>query len=80
MSQPTSSTAGYSPAPAGAGSKTLVRTVRGTGRGSLIVGLTVVAIAVFALLTLVGIPASAIAWFAPTALVTAGVIGLVSRR
>lgn len=59
----------------------VVRTEVGNGRGSLIVGLTVVAIALFALVTLVTpIPGSAMAWFAPTALITAGVFGLVQRR
>jgi hypothetical protein len=58
-----------------------VRTERGNGRGSLIVGLTVTAIALFAVITvLTPFPAHAMAWFAPTALITAGVIGLVQRR
>jgi hypothetical protein len=58
-----------------------VRTERGNGRGSLIVGLTVTAIALFALVTVfTPFPAHAMAWFAPTALITAGVIGLVQRR
>lgn len=53
----------------------------GNGRGSLIAGLTVVAIALFAIVTvLTPFPAHAMAWFAPTALITAGVIGLVQRR
>ena len=59
----------------------VVRTEVGNGRGSLIVGLTVVAIALFAVLTvLTPFPAHAMAWFAPTALITAGVFGLVQRR
>ncbi len=62
-------------------SATAVRTQVGNGRGSLIVGLTVVAIALFAIVTvLTPFPPHAIAWFAPTALITAGVVGLVQRR
>lgn len=58
-----------------------VRTEVGHGRGSLVVGLTVVAIALFAVVTvLTPFPAHAMAWFAPTALITAGVIGMVQRR
>ncbi|HEY8788808.1 MAG TPA: hypothetical protein VIM10_06720 [Actinopolymorphaceae bacterium] len=59
----------------------VVRTEVGNGRGSLIVGLTVVAIALFSLVILAtGLPAHMMAWFAPTALITAGVFGLVQRR
>jgi hypothetical protein len=65
---------GTTPAP-------VVRTEVGNGRGSLIVGLTVVAIALFSLVILAtGLPAHTMAWFAPTALITAGVFGLVQRR
>lgn len=70
-----------SPAAPGGSSAVAVRTELGNGRGSLIVGLTVVAIALFAVVTvLTPFPASAMAWFAPTALITAGVVGLVQRR
>jgi hypothetical protein len=62
-------------------SAAVVRTEVGNGRGSLIIGLTVVAIALFAVVTvLTPFPAHAMAWFAPTALITAGVFGLVQRR
>lgn len=58
-----------------------VRTEVGNGRGSLVVGLTVVAIALFAVVTvLTPLPGYAMAWFAPIALITAGVVGLVRRR
>jgi len=70
-----------SPASSAGSSAVTVRTEVGNGRGSLIVGLTVVAIALFALITvLTPFPAHAMTWFAPTALITAGVIGLVQRR
>lgn len=71
-----------SPSPTAPGSSSVtVRTEVGNGRGSLIVGLTVVAIAVFAMVTvLTPFPAHAMTWFAPTALITAGGIGLVHRR
>ena len=66
--------------PAGS-SAVAVRTEVGNGRGSLVVGLTVIAIALFALITvLTPVPAHAMTWFAPTALITAGVFGLVQRR
>lgn len=66
--------------PSGA-SRAVVRTEVGNGRGSLIVGLTVVLIALFAVVTLVtGFPGHAMTWFAPTALIVAGVVGLVKRR
>lgn len=62
-------------------SRAVVRTEVGNGRGSLIAGMTVVLIALFAVVTvLTPFPAHAMAWFAPTALITAGVVGLVKRR
>jgi len=59
----------------------VVQTEVGNGRGSLIIGLTLVLIALFAVATvLTPFPAHAITWFAPTALITGGVVGLVQRR
>jgi hypothetical protein len=70
-----------SPAAPSGSSPVAVRTEIGNGRGSLVVGLTVVAIALFAILiVLTPVPSQAMAWFAPTALVTAGVVGLAKRR
>lgn len=72
---------GQHPATPAGSSAVAVRTEVGNGRGSLIVGLTAVAIALFAMITvLTPFPAHAMAWFAPTALITAGVFGLVQRR
>lgn len=56
-------------------------TVVGSGRGSLVIGLTVTAIAAFAIITAAtSIPGGAIRWVAPLALVAAGLIALLRRR
>ena len=55
--------------------------IRGSGRGSFVVGLTLVLVAIYAVLIVATpLPARSIGWFAPTALVVAGVLAMVTGR
>jgi len=57
-----------------------VTKVPGSGRGSYVVGFTVLAIAGFAIVSLLtSISSDNIRWFAPLALVVAGVLALARR-